>query len=205
MCLTSEQALIKIIAQRQKLFSLSDISQALGKSRTYAYGIELSDEQITTLENKFEVVLRDNLNMTDSVPIEYFYHPNLGDIVKSPYLTNFSYDREILKKWNVKKEDVRIVRMLGDTMDGGERPVQNEDVIIIDITSKNPMFSGVYAYTTDDYKSFFISGIRQLPDNSLEFYYHNSNFKSVTYTKEQLKEMDFQIIGRMIKNVTFKM
>lgn len=38
--------------------------------------------------------------------------------------------------------------MPGDTMDGGETPIKNKDMLIVDISDTNIQASGIFVYTT---------------------------------------------------------
>lgn len=111
------------------------------------------------------------------------------------------FDREIIEGyWNRIPENLRWFPMLGNTMNSGEYPLANNDVLIVDISSTDALKSGIYVYTT--VAGIFINGISTLKNGDVQFIYQNKNYPTETYTADEIKEMEFKLIGRMVKNLS---
>ena len=87
-------------------------------------------------------------------------------------------------------------------MDGGETPIKNKAMLIVDISDTYIQASGIFVYTTIKGSLIFINGIKQSPDGTYRFYFRNSSYKEIYYTLDDLEKLGFKVIGRVIKNVT---
>ncbi len=139
----------------------------------------------------------------DAVEIIYYENPTLIETIKNPVITSIWLDRELIHNvWLKDEKNLRTLQMPGDTMDGGETPIKNKDMLIVDISDTNIQASGIFVYTTKNGSLIFINGIKQSPDGTYRFYFRNSSYKEIHYTLDDLEKLGFKVIGRVIKNVT---
>ena len=140
---------------------------------------------------------------SESVEITYYDNPALNKTIKNPLITRIWLDKELVRNvWKKDEKNLRTIKMPGDVMDGGELPIKNRDMLIIDLSSTDILSSGIYAYTTNDDNLVFINGIKQKIDGSVKFYYWNKVYGETIYTLEDLKKIKFKVVGRVIKNMT---
>lgn len=142
----------------------------------------------------------------DQVAIKYLQIPGVpGETLRSPYIKErLQFDRELVENaWERVSEYQRIVKMRGDKMHGGDYPLRDNDILMIDTSETNPANSGMYIYTTDidTHREVFISNVNVRPDGSYRLYYLNNKYEDIIYTSEQLKAMNFTVWGRVVKNL----
>ena len=145
-----------------------------------------------------------NENNSDSTTIEikHYENPNFISKIDKTNILSIWLDSTLVRdNWKKNEKDLRIIQMAGDLMDGGEEPIKDQDILIID-TSINNILSGIYVYTTRNDNFLFINGIKQVIDGSLMFYYWNKNYEETFYKLADLEKIDFKIIGRVIKNLS---
>ena len=138
----------------------------------------------------------------DSVEIKYYENPKVKSIIRHSKIHNIWKDREVVHEiWNKDEKDLRVIKMFGDCMRTGEGDSINPgDVLIIDITSTNPLASGIYAFLSGGQDCIFIARLKKNIDGSITFMYKNNDYDSHTRTKKELEENEFQIIGKVIHN-----
>lgn len=142
--------------------------------------------------------------IADAVEIVYwdsaasgFESSSVSSVIKRDEITSFWLDRELVHDvWEKDEKDLRILAMPGDNMNGGDAPIFNEDLLVIDTKSKEILRSGIYAYTTR--AGVFVNNIRQKADGSIMFSHRNKQYTPATYSMKDLKAVDFEVIGRMI-------
>ena len=139
----------------------------------------------------------------DAVEIIYYENPTLIETIKNPVITSIWLDRELIHNvWLKNEANLRTLQMPGDTMDGGETPIRNKDMLIVDISDTNIQESGIFVYTTKNGSLIFVNGIKQSPDGTYRFYFRNSSYKEIHYTLDDLEKLGFKVIGRVVKNIT---
>lgn len=138
-----------------------------------------------------------------AIEIEYYENPILTDTIKNPAISNILLDKELIHNvWQKNENNLKIMQMTGDIMDGGNTPIRNQDILLIDTSIKDVMLSGVYAYTTRNDNFIFVNSIKQKIDGSVNFYSWNPNYKEVIYNLSDLEKINFKVIGRVIKNLS---
>ncbi len=112
-------------------------------------------------------------------------------------------DYEIyIKKLKYSPENLRGTKMFGDKMTGGEYPIRNEDVLLVDISSKDIQSSGVYIFTTND-TDIFICGVTKALKGGIKLFFYNSKYPDKYLSEDELKECKFKVIGRVVQNLSF--
>lgn len=139
----------------------------------------------------------------NAIEISYYENPLVKNTIKNPLMISLWLDRELVRNvWKKDEKTLRLAKMPGDGMNGGVLPIRNNDLLIIDTKDNDILSSGIYAYTTNEDNLIFINGIKQKMDGSVKFYYFNQNYNETIYNKEDLENVDFKIIGRIIKNMS---
>ena len=134
----------------------------------------------------------------DSVEIKYYENPKIKNTITHCKITNIWKDREVVHDiWHKDEKDLRVIKMFGDCMRGIICP---GDILVIDISSTNPMAGGIYAFTSGRNDAIFIAIIKQNADDSITFIYPNENYDTHTRSYEELQEINFEIIGKVIHN-----
>lgn len=205
----------ELISRLQKLThrkaNLSEIARALGfgystignrSSRNSDY----SYEEIVKLSEFYDINLINNTDtntMNDKVELVYYVDDTLQTNIKTPAITSVWFDRELVENiWRRKPENLRIITMLGDKMNGGAYPLKDDDVLIMDISATDITRDGVYAFTTHGGKYIYINGVNRRYDSFYRFYFYNPNYPEKVLSEEQVKDADIRIIGRIVKNLT---
>lgn len=214
------EALQTIQEHVNRPISQTEIAQILGTTsvainKRITRSSELKVSEAIKLVNHYgynlfnDFIQNDNLlpnspqNRQDSVEIVYYENPTLDKTIKNPLITSLWLDRELVRDiWKKDETNLRTIKMPGDVMNGGERPIKNRDMLIIDLSSTDILSSGIYAYTTNDDNFIFINGIKQKVDGSVKFYYWNKTYSEAVYKLDDLKKINFKVIGRVIKNMT---
>lgn len=131
----------------------------------------------------------------DGIPKECF---------RDRVVTELYYDSQIVcNRWGYKPENLRCTKMLGDKMAGGDYPLRNEDVLLIDVTQTDTQSTGVYVFTTHN-KNVFICGISRSVHGQKRFYFYNKSYDDKILTDEELEKAQFKVIGRVVKNLTLR-
>lgn len=139
------------------------------------------------------------------IEIDYLHIEGVPQTSFKNRLVNRIYlDKEIVENtWKYKPEDLRGVKMLGDKMAGGDYPLKNEDVLLVDITQTNPLSPGVYVFSTHG-KNVFICGVMKTMEGNTKFYFYNQSYPDKILTDEQMRNAKLTIIGRVIKNLSLR-
>lgn len=140
-----------------------------------------------------------------SQPIELFYVDGISDAWKRPDLTSFNFDVQMIKTWNREINNIKVVVMAGDRMAGGSYPFNNRDILLIDISETDLSKSGAYFFSSRNNKNFFLCNLDLKMNGDVEFTFKNTDYKEYEKIKTaaELKELDFRVIGRVFKNMTY--
>lgn len=114
----------------------------------------------------------------------------------------------ITNKLKCKPENLRIISMLGDDMDGGQYPIRNKDLLLIDISRNQPYETGVFFVTTHGGTRLYVRRIFERMADSARYFttIDNEIYKKDIekyWTEEKWIEADVQIVGRVIKNMSY--
>lgn len=140
----------------------------------------------------------------DAVEIKYYENELVAGAIKNPKVTSIWIDRELVHDvWNKDEKNLRIMKMLGDCMAGGEFPVSDGDIMLMDISCRDLLSSGIYAYTTNNDSCIFVNIIKFSVDGTITFSYFNKVYEDIVYTMEDLKRVEFKVVGRIIKNLSY--
>lgn len=174
--------------------------------------------EIKKLENYFEVEYNEfhflnDKNLTNyqqivtGDKIEITYWSELPEELKNPKIVSVWFDKEIIENaWGMSAEHLCIVPMIGDKMTRYWYPIRPNDILIIDTSQDYIMGNGVYFATSRNNTRFWIREMQVLFNNDIEFKgFSPSGDTTKIINSEQLKDAGFRIIGKVIKNVSFRL
>lgn len=195
---------------QSEVAAILDISAVSVSKRVNNPKSEVKEYEIRKLENATGKRIYYNENVAqnreyDQVSIKYLIIPEVDEkVLKSPLVKErVQFDREIVDAWRRDSQSQRIIKMRGDKMNAGDYPLRDGDILIIDISERDVANSGMYLYTTDSQlgREVFVSNVNISPDGNYRLSYFNDKYEDVIYTLEQIKEMNFTVWGRVIKNL----
>lgn len=124
----------------------------------------------------------------------YYIHPNVPHRVQ--------FDREIIEKiWAVNPDNLRIMTMHGNNMNATEYPLRNNDILVVDISGRDISRPGIYVYKSAK-SGITVSGIQQKQNGALILINLDKKYPDEEYTAEELRNIDFKIVGRVVKNLS---
>lgn len=218
--LTVEQAFDSIQNLTNAKISQEEFGKALGTGRAnISKRIKnksvLTLEETKKLESYFNVVLLEggtkNLALmplggtVDRVEIGYW--EELPEDLKKSKVQSVWFDREIIENdWEMNPDNLRIIPMIGDKMTMYWYPIINGNILIIDTTQNYIMGNGVYFATSRNNTRFWIREMQVLINDDIQVKgYAPSGETTKIFKPEQLKDVDFKIIGKVIKNISFRL
>ena len=169
---------------------------------------EVTLTDIYNLESFFNLQLiqfSETPSMGDRIEISYWN--DLPDNLKNPKIVSVWFDREIIENaWGMSAEHLCIVPMVGDKMTHYWYPIYNNDILIVDTSQDYIMGNGVYFATSKNNTRFWIREMQILINNDVQIKgFAPSGDTTKVLSAETLKEADFKIIGKVIKNVSFRL
>lgn len=142
---------------------------------------------------------------TDRIEISYW--EELPENLKNPKIMSVWFDREIIENaWGMSAEHLCIIPMVGDKMAHYWYPIYNNDILIVDTSQDYIMGNGVYFATSRNNTRFWIREMQILINNDVQVKgFAPSGDTTKVISADTLKEADFKIIGKVIKNVSFRL
>lgn len=170
-------------------------------------------EEIIQIENYYNISLRQNdtsfaakIYPPDDI-IKIPYWSGLPDELKIPDFTCVTAERNVIKNhWYLNPDSLCIVPMFGNKMANYWYKINDSDILIIDTSHNKIVGNGVYFATSQNNTRFWIREMQNLINNDVEFKaFSPSGNTTRVMTKQQLEEVDFKVIGKVIKNVSFRL
>lgn len=167
----------------------------------------VSENDIKLLKKYFGIdKLSEGLNNQNYFELKYYENENLTKLIRNPLINYISMDYNIVKVWRLDPNDLRIIAMPGDKMEASPTHhtcIRNGDILLIDTSSKDINISGIYAYETLGGTKLQISHVAVMTNSNVRFYYANDMYPDEVRTEQDLKNLDFKVIGRILKNLSF--
>lgn len=170
-------------------------------------------EEIIQIENYYNISLRQNdasyaakIYPPDDI-IKIPYWSGLPDELKIPDFTCVTAERNVIKNhWYLNPDSLCIVPMFGNKMANYWYKINDSDILIIDTSHNKIVGNGVYFATSQNNTRFWIREMQNLINNDVEFKaFSPSGNTTRVMTKQQLEEVDFKVIGKVVKNVSFRL
>ena len=187
-----------------KILNLKSSTMSNRQQRNSAF----KDVEISLLEKHYNVILSENSSgvvIGDRVEITYW--DQLPKDLYNPKIASVWFDREIIENdWKISPENLCIIPMIGDKMTNYWYPIRNNDILMIDTSHNYIMGNGVYFATSRNNTRFWIREMQILLDQTLEIngFAPSGNTRKI-FTAPDLQQADFKIIGKVIKNVSFRL
>lgn len=203
------EAIAEITALKKQKITYEQLGHALNLTRQRIGQMlenELSELQLYKLENYFDINLtavKSNASENEIIKIPYIDW--LPEEMKNPKYSYVPAQRMSLYDWSADIDSLRIVAMNGDKMEFFWYRIRNKDVLLVDTSERkvNNNGSGVYFATSRGKTKFWIREMTETIDDGIEFRAYAPSGDTVrSYTKQQLIDADFRILGRVIKNVS---
>ncbi len=148
--------------------------------------------------------------MKDSCPckeqFEIQYLDFLPQEARLSEISSIHVDTELVENhWRRKRENLFIIPMQGDSLSSYIYPCQNRDILIIDVSSNIPTREGLYVYSAHNNTMIFVAKLSQSVDGTIkvEKFEKNGEVTEKKITPEKQQEVDFRVIGRVVKNVSW--
>ena len=183
-----------------------EIAEAVEKTEQSVYPYsdkDVPEDWLEKIENYYEIKLPCETYTTARralgyVDIPYWEGVEHYPLLFNPKCTQVNKDMEIIFGWwNSKIENLRVVAMPSNKMDGGEKGIKQGQILIIDISKTDISVGGEFLYIAND------DACINIIDKKLDrvvFKYRNSENEPEEYKFEQLKKAKFKVIGRVIHN-----
>lgn len=140
--------------------------------------------------------------------VEIEYMEELPESEKLPEITSLHTDLELITNhWHRQPENLRIIPMQGDNLSTYFYPCKNRDVLIVDIGSKVATREGIYVYSARNNTMLFVGKLNQLMDGTIRIEKFEANGEVIEklVSLEKQKDVDFKILGRVVKNASLKL
>ena len=208
----SLQNLIKTEINQAELGRVLGVSRANINYKKQA-NVLLSDEDVKKIETYYNVILLDGGVKTlammplNNDRIEIGYWPELPEELKKSKIQSVWFDREIIENdWEMEAKDLCIIPMIGDKMSRYWYPIFSGNILIVDTSQDYIMGNGVYFATSQNNTRFWIREMQVLINGDTQIKGYSPSGDTVkVFSKEQLEAVDFRLIGKVIKNVSFRL
>lgn len=198
--------------------SQAELGKILGLTQTAISGravrnSNFDDEEIEKIESYYNIRLVGNNTKYVTTPfssgdrIEIKYWDALPDEIKNKNILSVWFDREIIENdWCMNADHLCIVPMVGDKMARYWYPIRNGDILIVDTSQNHILGNGVYFATSQNNTRFWIREMQVLINKEVEFKgFSPSGDTTKVFKQDQLQDADFKLIGKVIKNVSFRL
>lgn len=167
-----------------------------------------SDSEITTLEQHYNVKLQHNIcyfPVGDRIEIKYWEH--LPEELKKTKVASVWFDREIVENdWEMSADNLCIIPMIGDKLSRYWYPIMSGNILIVDTSQNYIMGNGVYFATSQNNTRFWIREMQILINGDTQIKGYSPSGDTVkVFSKQELENVDFKLIGKVIKNVSFRL
>lgn len=196
----------------QKLYKY--FNEICNKSLGYSYSINLEKPIVDNIGEMSKPIgctgdcrtCKNARILAQQVEIEYM--EELPESERLPEITSKYEDLEtIVNHWHRQPENLRIIPMQGDNLSTYWYPCKNRDLLIIDIGSKVAAREGVYVYSAHNNTMLFVGKLNQLMDGTIriEKFEASGEVTEKLVSPEKQKEVDFRILGRLVKNASLSL
>lgn len=191
----------------------TEVAEKLGVSKQYINNVEnsnkdLTDNFIERLESAFGISLGEDSSelhtRNDSYEIRYWEGVKDFPFLYHPDYRSCWFEKEIIRKWHIDKENLRCVRIFNDKMDTGRYPFTENDLAFMNIGDTDYSDGGVYLFTSEvnGVKNIFFSFVEPTIDGKVAFYTAKNPERRRVFSPEEVEQYNITIVGRLIKDVT---
>lgn len=196
------------ITQQDVGEALSITKQAIGNKKTDNYDFKNFEvERIKKyITGKYNVQMLSKIDSSLSEIIKIPYWAGIPEELKHPEYTHVVAQRiSIEQGWQVRSKDLCIIPMVGTSMERYWYPMKDGDILIIDTSHNFIRGKNVYFATSRNNTRFWVREMQVLVNDDVEFgAFAPSGNTTRVLNKQELESVGFQVIGRVIKNVSFR-
>lgn len=197
--------------------SQTEIGNVLGLAQTAVSGranrnSNFTDEEIEKIEKHYNItLLEDGMRALELFPlngiIKIPYWEEMPDDLKIPDFNCVTAERNVIKNhWYLNPDTLRIITMVGDKMTDYWYRINDNDILIIDTSHNFIRGNGVYFATSRNNTRLWIREMQALINDDIQIKsFAPSGEVTKVFTPKQLEEVDFKVIGKVIKNVSFRL
>ena len=198
----------------QRKITYEEIAKILGKKsgnvvRNWSYRQRhLQEFEIQKLDEAYcNKTPQNKTNNSDDKFINIPYWEHLPEHLKSLEVDYIPVQRKVIEVgWKLNPEALRIVPMVGDKMTKYWYQIGEDDLLIIDTAQNEILGNGVYFATSQNNTRFWVREMQNLINNDVQIKGYALSGETVkTFTRQQLADVDFKVIGKVIKNVSFRL
>ena len=193
----------------EKIAKVLDLGSKQAVSNRIYRQQPLKDIEIELLDAEFKNNNQSTQKTTSIINdrIEINYWEYLPEELKNPKIQSVWFDREIIENaWGMSADHLCIVPMVGDKMTTFWYTIRSGELLIVDLNQNHIMGNGVYFATSRNNTRFWIREMQALINDDIQIKgYAPSGETTKLFTKKQLDEVGFKIIGKVIKNVSFRL
>lgn len=198
----------------QRKITYEEIAKILGKKsgnvvRNWSYRQRpLQEFEIQKLDDAYcNKTPQNKTNNSDDKFINIPYWELLPKHLKSLEVDYIPVQRKVIEiGWKLNPEALRIVPMVGDKMTKYWYQIGEDDLLIIDTNQNEILGNGVYFATSQNNTRFWVREMQNLINNDVQIKGYALSGETVkTFTRQQLQDVDFRVIGKVIKNVSFRL
>lgn len=190
--------------------SRTEIAEILEITRQTAFNQKdkpLTDEQIKKIEYALGIKIAFESTESSEFPelIELKYWGDglpCEEKLKDPLVPSVFISRKFVNnKLQRNEENLYIIAMPGDKMDGGDSPLKNGDILLIDTSQTDISISGVYFFTSNNNEDVFVNNFRKTPFGEIVMGLANSKYEDYEVSNEKFDASDINVVGRVIQNL----
>lgn len=169
----------------------------------------LKEYEIQKIDEAYSInqVIQKDTFVSDIIQIPYW--KGLPDELKHPeYPYVIAQRTSIEQDWRLNPDNLCIISMNGNALEEFWYKIRNNDILIIDKseTKVNANGCGVYFATSRNNSMFWVREMKMLYNGDIEFKsYAPSGSETKAISREELEKVDFRVIGKVIKNVSFRL
>ena len=195
----------------------TEIADILGVPVRTLYTRSYRNSEVTPIElRKIEefynvALLEDGIKSLEVFPLNFgiMTIPFWEDLPEDLKVSDISVivPTDLIKNhWYLNPDNLRVVPMVGDKMTNYWYRINENDILIIDTSHNFIRGNGVYFATSRNNTRFWIREMQALINDDIQIKgFAPSGETTKVFTQEQLKDVDFKIIGKVIKNVSFRL
>lgn len=208
------QNLINYTPNQSELCKITGVKQSTMSVRS-TRDSDFSSDEIVMLNKYYHInlfinedsLLEDITSASRPDRIEIFYWDQLPEELKNPKIVSCWFDKEIIENsWGMNANHLCIVPMIGDKMSNYWYPIRSGDILIVDTSQNQIMGNGVYFATSQNNTRFWVREMQVLINQDIEIKGYSPSGSTIkTFGRKQLEDVDFRLIGKVIKNVSFRL
>ena len=195
------EAITILIGKLSKKITYEQVAEALNVSKQYANQIkdkELSNAQITKLENHFKTKLsleENNVDECISIPVKGDVVASMGygvTIYNEQETATYSISKKLVRDLGVNKGKTEIIFAQGDSM---SPTIEGGDSLLVDHSRKEIYDGKIYCIRMEG--QLYAKRLQKIPPNIIRIVSDNDKYRCFEIDLSKTPEFDFEVIGEV--------